>query len=96
MKDVKLHLFFLVQCERRAEMEYPQGRGEGKRKIIKYGMGGCALCTVIAFIWFPLVLFALSNTVGQTNSPYDVTVQITVGAYQPIFRMTAQQQSLSQ
>lgn len=85
-----------MQCERRAEAEYPQGRGEGKRKIIKYGMGGCALFGVIAVIWFPLVLFALSNTVGQPNPPYDVTIQISVGAYQPIFRMTAQQQSLYQ
>uniref|UniRef100_A0A0P4W477 Uncharacterized protein n=3 Tax=Scylla olivacea TaxID=85551 RepID=A0A0P4W477_SCYOL len=95
MEDIFSHIFRL-KCERRAEIEYPQARGEGKRKIIKYGMGGCALFWVIAFIWFPLVLFALSNTVGQTNPPYDVTVQITVGAYQPIFRMTAQQQSLSQ
>ncbi|KAG0723512.1 Piezo-type mechanosensitive ion channel component [Chionoecetes opilio] len=95
MEDIFSHIFRL-KCERRAEMEYPQGRGESKRKIIKNGMGGCALFGVIAIIWFPLVLFALSNTVGQTNSPYDVTVQITVGAYQPIFRMTAQQQSLTQ
>ncbi|XP_050729563.1 piezo-type mechanosensitive ion channel component-like isoform X11 [Eriocheir sinensis] len=95
MEDIFSHIFRL-KCERRAEIEYPQGRGESKRKIIKYGMGGCALFGVIAFIWFPLVLFALSNTVGQPNPPYDVTVQITVGAYQPIFRMTAQQQSLTQ
>ncbi|KAG7166218.1 Piezo-type mechanosensitive ion channel component-like [Homarus americanus] len=93
MEDIFSHIFQL-KCERRAEIEYPQGRGEGKRKIIKYGMGGCALFGVIALIWFPLVLFALSNTVGQPNPPYDVTVQITMGAYQPIFRMTAQQQSL--
>nr|UEE08537.1 putative piezo-like channel protein [Astacus leptodactylus] len=93
MEDIFSHIFQL-KCERRAEIEYPQGRGESKRKIIKYGMGGCALFGVIALIWFPLVLFALSNTVGQPNPPYDVTVQITMGAYQPIFRMTAQQQSL--
>ncbi|XP_071541022.1 piezo-type mechanosensitive ion channel component isoform X2 [Panulirus ornatus] len=93
MEDIFSHIF-QIKCERRAEIEYPQGRGESKRKIIKYGMGGCALFGVIAIIWFPLVLFALSNTVGQPNPPYDVTVQITIGAYQPIFRMTAQQQSL--
>ncbi|KAK8725946.1 hypothetical protein OTU49_010567 [Cherax quadricarinatus] len=93
MEDIFSHIFQL-KCERRAEIEYPQGRGESKRKIIKYGMGGCALFGVIALIWFPLVLFALSNTVGQPNPPYDVTVEITMGAYQPIFRMTAQQQSL--
>lgn len=33
---------------------------------------------------------------GQPNLPYDVTVQISIGAYQPIFRMTAQQQSLQE
>ncbi|XP_037802529.1 LOW QUALITY PROTEIN: piezo-type mechanosensitive ion channel component-like [Penaeus monodon] len=93
MEDIFSHIF-QIKCERRAEDEYPQGRGESKRKIIKYGMGGCALLGVIALIWFPLVLFALSNTVGQPNPPYDVTVEISIGAYQPIFRMTAQQQSL--
>ncbi|XP_066947530.1 piezo-type mechanosensitive ion channel component isoform X4 [Macrobrachium rosenbergii] len=93
MEDVFSHIFQL-KCERRAEAEYPQGRGEGKRKLLKYGMGGCALFGVIALIWFPLVLFALSNTVGQPNPPEDVSIQVSIGAYQPIFSMSAQQQSL--
>ena len=59
-------------------------------------MGGCALFGVIALIWFPLVLFALSSTVGDPNPPYDVTIEITIGPYQPFFKMKAQQQDLYQ
>ncbi|CAL4063763.1 unnamed protein product, partial [Meganyctiphanes norvegica] len=93
MEDVFSHLYQL-KCERRAENEYPQNRGENKRKLSKYGMGGCALFGVISLIWFPLVLFALSNTVGKPNPPYEVNLEITVGAYQPIFKMKAQQSSI--
>lgn len=58
--------------------------------MIKYFMGGAALFGIIAVIWFPLVFFALGNTVGQANIPYDVTVNMRIGPYQNIYSMSAQ------
>jgi hypothetical protein len=57
-------------------------------------MGGAVLALIIAVVWFPLVLFALANTVGLPIQPNDVTVEISVGAYQPLFQMAAQHSAL--
>lgn len=83
-----------IQCQRRAETEYPQPRGEKKSPITKYLVGGGCLIAIIALIWFPLVLFALGNTVGQANLPYDVTLNVRINAYQPIYTMSAQNNSI--
>jgi len=82
------------QCQRRVEKEYPQGRGLPKQRWTKYTIGGGSLFLIIAIIWFPLVLFALGNTVGIPNKPLDITVEITLGSYQPIYTMSAQKNSL--
>lgn len=50
---------------------------------------------IIGVIWFPLVLFALGNTVGQPNLPYDVTIHVRIGAFEPIYSMSAQNNSIS-
>ena len=83
-----------MQCQRRVEKEYPQGRGMPKARWTKYAIGGSSLFIIIAIIWFPLVLFALGNTVGLPVPPRDVSVQLTIGSYQPIFTMSAQNTSL--
>uniref|UniRef100_A0A1B6DCY7 Uncharacterized protein n=1 Tax=Clastoptera arizonana TaxID=38151 RepID=A0A1B6DCY7_9HEMI len=93
MEDIFAHIFQL-KCQRRAETEYPQPRGEKKSSISKYLVGGGCLVAIIAVIWFPLVLFALGNTVGKPNLPYDVTLNVRIGAYQPIYSMSAQNNSI--
>lgn len=90
----ELKCFLFSQCQRRAETEYPQPRGEKKSSITKYLVGGGCLVAIIAVIWFPLVLFALGNTVGRPNLPYDVTINVRIGAYQPIYSMSAQNNSI--
>lgn len=82
------------QCSRHVESEYPQPRGEKKKAFAKYLMGGACLFAIIAVIWFPLVFFALGNTVGESNIPYDVTVNLRIGPYQPIYSMSAQTNSI--
>ena len=77
------------------ESEYPQPRGEKKTPLVKYLMGGGGLFFIIAVIWFPLVIFALGSTVGQSNIPYDVSVKMDIGNYQPIYEMSAQNNSFS-
>lgn len=61
---------------------------------IKYLMGGGILLVIIAVIWFPLVFFSLGNAVGEPNIPYDVTVDVRIGPYEPIYQMSAQANSI--
>lgn len=94
MEDIFANIFQL-KCQRRLEDEYPSPRGDPKPALIKYGIGGLLLFIIIGIIWFPLVLFALGNTVGVTNLPFDCTVQVAFGGYEPIFKMSAQHGSLT-
>lgn len=93
MEDIFAQIFQL-KCQRRAEVEYPQPRGEKKAPLSKYLLGGAGLFLIIAIIWFPLVLFALGNTVGESNLPYDVTISLRIGAYQYIYEMSAQNNTI--
>ncbi|XP_017768658.1 PREDICTED: piezo-type mechanosensitive ion channel component isoform X3 [Nicrophorus vespilloides] len=89
MEDIFAHIFQL-KCTRHIESEYPQPRGEKKKPLIKYFMGGGLLVIIIGIIWFPLVFFSLGNAVGEPNPPYDVTVDLKLGPYESLYRMTAQ------
>ncbi|KAK9510545.1 hypothetical protein O3M35_005299 [Rhynocoris fuscipes] len=93
MEDIFAHVFQL-KCQRRAEKDYPQPRGEKKNTLIKYIVGGGCLIGIIAVIWFPLVLFALGNTVGQPNIPTDVSLKVKIGSYTPIYQYTAENYSI--
>ncbi|XP_049832005.1 piezo-type mechanosensitive ion channel component isoform X1 [Schistocerca gregaria] len=88
MEDIFANIFEL-KCGRRMESEYPQPRGQKKSPTTKYLMGGGFLFLIIAIIWFPLVFFALGNTVGEPSVPYEFTLEVRIGAYQPIFKMSA-------
>ncbi|KAI5736134.1 hypothetical protein M8J76_000319 [Diaphorina citri] len=89
MEDIYAHIFQL-KCDRRAEAEYPNPRGQKVSAMSKYLIGGVCMFFLIFVIWFPLVLFALGNTVGKPNLPNDVTIEIRLGPYQPIYSMSAQ------
>lgn len=89
MEDIFAHIFQL-KCARHAESEYPQPRGQSKPHLIKYIMGGAILGIIVAIIWFPLVFFSLGNAVGEPNIPYDVTLQLRIGPYEPVYQMSAQ------
>lgn len=77
------------------EDEYPQPRGEKKKPLVKYAMGTIILAIIIGIIWFPLVFFSLGNAVGEPNIPYDVTLEIRIGPYEPVYKMSAQSNSIS-
>ena len=81
---------------RGVEDDFPQPRGQKKQQMSKYMVGGGALFVMIGLIWFPLLLFALGGTVGVSNLPYEVSMKIGFGPYEPIYSMSAQESSIFQ
>ncbi|KAL6263389.1 hypothetical protein P5V15_006180 [Pogonomyrmex californicus] len=93
MEDVFASIY-QIKCMRGVESDFPQPRGVKRKQMGKYLMGGSILLLIIGLIWFPLLLFALGNTVGISNLPYDVSMKIRIGPYDPIYSMSAQSNSI--
>ncbi|XP_063768773.1 piezo-type mechanosensitive ion channel component 2-like isoform X2 [Eleginops maclovinus] len=94
VEDVYAHCFVL-KCWRESEKRYPQPRGQKKKRVVKYGMGGLIVLLLICIVWFPLLFMSLVKSVaGVVNRPIDVSLTITLGGFQPIFTMSAQQNQL--
>ncbi|XP_041848667.1 piezo-type mechanosensitive ion channel component 2 [Melanotaenia boesemani] len=94
VEDIYAHIFIL-KCWRESEKRYPQPRGQKKKKVVKYGMGGMIVMLLICIVWFPLLFMSLVKSVaGVVNAPLDVSVKITLAGFQPIFTMSAQQTQL--
>ncbi|XP_012229785.1 piezo-type mechanosensitive ion channel component isoform X2 [Linepithema humile] len=93
MEDIFASIY-QIKCMRGVESDFPQPRGEKKKQMSKYLVGGSALLLIIGLIWFPLLLFALGSTVGISNLPYDVSMKIRIGPYEPIYSMSAQGSSI--
>ncbi|KAG7188826.1 hypothetical protein KM043_008433 [Ampulex compressa] len=93
MEDIFASIY-QIKCMRGVESDFPQPRGVKKNQMSKYLVGGGALFLMIGLIWFPLLLFALGSTVGVSNLPYDVSMKIRIGPYEPIYTMSAQSSSI--
>lgn len=93
MEDIFVTIY-QQKCSREMESEFPQPRGTKKKPMSKYMMGGGMLFGLITLIWFPLALFALGNSVGEPNPPYDVTISLRIGPYEPIYSMSAQDSNI--
>lgn len=62
---------------------YPQPRGQKKKRVVKYGMGGLIVLLLICIVWFPLLFMSLIKSVaGVVNKPLDVSLTITLGGFQ--------------
>ncbi|XP_037048036.1 piezo-type mechanosensitive ion channel component isoform X2 [Bradysia coprophila] len=95
MEDIFANIYE-IKCSRQMEEDFPAPRGVAKRPLVKYVMGGGFLLVVIALIWGPLALFALGNTVGEANIPLEISVELKIGPYEPVYRMTAQSSKIFQ
>lgn len=73
----------------------PIPRGQKRKSRSKYQMGGTFLFLIIFIIWFPLALFAMANTVGTSNPPYEVKISVRIGPYEPIYDVTAMKSQVS-
>lgn len=93
MEDIFANVYQL-KCMRQLEEDLPAPRGQKKGSLVKYLMGGGMMFGIILLIWFPLALFAFSNAVGEPNLPFDVSVTLRIGPYEPVYVMSAQDSNI--
>lgn len=95
MEDIYANVFIL-KCWRDSEKTWPHPRGMPYWSSSKWLIGGILVTLLIVVIWFPLLLMSFINSAYISNRPVEVTFTLTVGGYQPLFKVSTQQQYLKE
>jgi len=93
MEDIYANIYIL-KCWRDSEKTWPHPRGMKYWASSKILLGGLLVFLLIVVIWFPLLFMSFINSAYISNIPVDATFTLSVGGYQPLFKMSAQQQFL--
>lgn len=94
MEDIYANIYVL-KCYRESEKTWFQARGQKYWTISKWGLGGLLVALLVIVIWFPLLFMSYINSVYTSNLPQDATFTLSIGGYQPLFKVSAQEKSLN-
>ena len=75
---------YVIKCWRFIEDDYKVPRGEKKAPWLKYTSGGFMLLGLVILLWFPLLFVHVVQTVGQTNSPRQFAIRVSLEGYDGI------------
>lgn len=92
VESIYAQVYQIKSKRTRAYDENP--RGVKMSNLKKSLMGGGITLLLIGVIWFPLILFALSPSLGDSNIPQEVTVNFQLGTYEPIYKAEAMQANI--
>jgi len=93
MEDIYANIYVL-KCYRESERTWFQARGQKYWTLSKWGLGGLLVALLVIVIWFPLLFMSYINSVYTSNLPQDATFTLSIGGYQPLFKVSAQEKSL--
>lgn len=93
MEDIYANIYVL-KVYRESEKTWFQARGQKYWTLSKWGLGGLLVALLVIVIWFPLLLMSYINSVYTSNLPQDATFTLSIGGYQPLFKVSAQEKSL--
>ncbi|KAL9975258.1 hypothetical protein ACROYT_G012400 [Oculina patagonica] len=94
MEDIYANIYVL-KCYRESEKTWFQARGQKYWTMSKWGLGGLLVALLVIVIWFPLLFMSYINSVYTANLPQDATFTLSIGGYQPLFKVSAQEKSLN-
>ncbi|XP_074617953.1 piezo-type mechanosensitive ion channel component 1-like isoform X1 [Acropora palmata] len=93
MEDIYANIYVL-KCYRESEKTWVQPRGQKYWTLGKWGLGGLLVALLVIVIWFPLLFMSYINSVYASILPQDATFTLSIGGYQPLFKVSAQDKSL--
>lgn len=90
--DTIYNQVFDIKCIRESAKNKP--RGVPQPWWLKILMGGGLTILIVFIIWFPLVLFAYSQSLGQSGVPKNVHIEFAIDLYEPIYKINIREENM--